>query len=86
MGLYQRIAAAVRSAGFACEVFPDAKKMAQQYAWAEKKSIRWGILVSRSEVEDQELMTLKDLSSRATTDNLSLSSLIGVLKMAREGV
>lgn len=38
-----RLASDLLASGIACEVFPEPRKMAQQYAWAEKKAIRWGI-------------------------------------------
>jgi len=62
MGRYQKTAAALRASGIACEVFPDAKKMPQQYAWAEKKSILWGITVG--EADPEGTVTLKNLSTR----------------------
>lgn len=60
MALYQKTAASLRSRGISCEVFPDEKKMGAQYAWAEKKSIRWGITVSG------DTLQLKDLTNRET--------------------
>ncbi len=42
------LAAALLEKGIACEVFPEARKMGQQYAWAEKKAIRWGITAAES--------------------------------------
>jgi histidyl-tRNA synthetase len=58
---YQKIAGELRSEGVACEVFPDAKKMPQQYAWAEKKSITWGITVDEGSAN---AITLKNLLTR----------------------
>ena len=45
------------------EVFPDAKKLAQQYAVAEAKGIRWGILIGTDEA-NADTLTLKDLTTR----------------------
>ncbi len=69
MGGYQSVAARLRSLGVSCEVFPDAKKMAQQYAWAEKKGVPWGVLVadSSSALGDGSV-TLKNLKTRETVD------------------
>lgn len=70
MGLYQRIAADLRSRGVACEVFPDAKKMPQQYGWAEKKTIAWGVFADRT-MKDGTI-TLKNLVTRETIDGLTI--------------
>lgn len=43
--IYERVAAALRKRGIAVEVFPDAKKMNQQYAVTDAKGIEWGIFV-----------------------------------------
>ncbi len=61
MATYQKTAASLREAGVACEVFPDAKKMPQQYAWAEKKGIRWGITAN-----GDGSISIKNLATRET--------------------
>ena len=71
MSLYQKTAAAVRSTGVSCEVFPDAKKMPQQYTWAEKKSISWGILVDKTMSEGT--ITLKNLATREGFTGITLA-------------
>jgi histidyl-tRNA synthetase len=68
MPRYQKCAAGFRALGVACEVFPDAKKMPQQYAWAEKKSIAWGV----SPAADGTI-SLKNLATRETADGLTLA-------------
>lgn len=60
---YQSVARALREQGISVEVFPDAKKLAQQYAVAEAKGIRWGILIGTDEAKTDTL-TLKDLTTR----------------------
>ncbi len=60
MSRYQKLAAALRAKNIACEVFPEERKMGQQYSWAEKKGIRWGIQMAG----DGEI-TLKNLETRA---------------------
>ncbi|EFW37782.1 histidine--tRNA ligase [Treponema phagedenis] len=62
----QQIAAYLTEHGIPCEVFPDPKKMAQQYTYAEKKHIPWGIFpeTSAGSIEDQQI-TLKHLPTRA---------------------
>lgn len=61
--LYQKIAARLRDSGVKVEVFPDAKKMSQQYALAEAKGIRWGVLIGSDEAE-KNTVTLKNLRTR----------------------
>jgi len=67
MTAYQKISAALRSKGIACEVFPDAKKMPQQYTWAEKKSIPWGLTLG-----DSDKISLKNLLTRETFADISV--------------
>lgn len=60
---YQRVASRLRAQGISVEVFPDAKKLAQQYAVAEAKGIAWGILIGTAEAE-ADTLTLKNLATR----------------------
>jgi histidyl-tRNA synthetase len=76
MGLYQKTASELRAQGVACEVFPDEKKMPQQYAWAEKKSVPWGLTVASTGA-----LALKNLLTRETFADISVSS---VAKKIRE--
>lgn len=70
---YQKVAFALRSMGVNVEVFPSAKKMAQQYALTTAKSVPWGILCSDEDVKNGTL-TLKNLKTRETTESLSVDS------------
>lgn len=60
---YQGVAAALRGKGISVEVFPDAKKLGQQYAVTEAKGVKWGILIGKEEAAANKL-TLKNLSTR----------------------
>lgn len=60
---YQRVASRLRGRGISVEVFPDAKKLAQQYAVAETKGVAWGILIGKAEAE-ADTLTLKNLATR----------------------
>jgi histidyl-tRNA synthetase len=66
----QKVASLLRSRGVACEAFPDAKKMNQQYAWAEKKSILWGITVGATP-GSESVCALKNLVTRESMEGLS---------------
>jgi histidyl-tRNA synthetase len=59
----QKIAADLRKKGIAVEVFPDEKKIAQQYAFAEKKGVPFGILLLENDAPNG-LFTLKNLATR----------------------
>ena len=74
MALYQKIAAELRALGVACEVVPDAKKMPQQYAWAEKKSIKWGIFADGA--SGTERLTLKNLETRESHENATIADAV----------
>jgi len=69
-----RLAFDLFAMGIACEVFPEARKMTQQYLWAEKKAIRWGITA-----EPAGGWQVKNLESRqqwACTDATSIALVI----------
>ena len=61
--LYQKVAALLRKKGVKVEVFPEAKKMSQQYALTDAKGIKWGILIGSNEAE-KNTVTLKNLETR----------------------
>ncbi len=76
MALYQKTASALRALGIACETFPDQKKLPQQYAWAEKKGVRWGLFVAADKI------SLKDLTTREAYDGLSTEEIAKKIKEA----
>ncbi|MFW6368815.1 MAG: histidine--tRNA ligase [Spirochaetota bacterium] len=63
LGYYHRIAAALRGAGISAEVFPEARKLGQQFSYAEKKGIPVGVLCGPDEKE-AGIINWKDLTSR----------------------
>lgn len=69
--LYQKTAAELRKYGVKVEVFPDAKKMGQQYALSEAKSIPWGIIIGSNEAACGKI-TLKNLLTREQFENISV--------------
>ena len=74
MALYQKIAEELKQQKIACEVFPDQKKMPQQYSWAEKKSIPWGLLIN------VDSFSLKNLLNRETIENISIAEIVKKIK------
>ena len=69
--LYQKVAAELRSKGVKVEVFPEAKKMNQQYAVTDAKGIKWGILIGSNEAE-KNAVTLKNLETREQFNEISV--------------
>jgi histidyl-tRNA synthetase len=49
LGDYQRTARALRAAGVAVEVYPDAKKVGQQLAYAEKRGFKLAVIAGDRE-------------------------------------
>ncbi len=76
LGDYHRMAEAFREAGIAAEVYPEQKKLAAQFAYAEKKGIPLALVVGEKE-KVGGVVGLKDLRSRQSWDGLTLESAIG---------
>jgi histidyl-tRNA synthetase len=60
---YHKIARALRAAGIAAEVFPEKRKLAQQFAYAERKGIGFAVIIGTDEAQKGEAQ-LRDLASR----------------------
>lgn len=78
---YQQVATQLRNAQISCEVYPDAKKIGQQYAVTDKKGVKWGILIQPSDAE-QNVLTLKNLLTREQFEKISLEKAIEMIKNA----
>jgi histidyl-tRNA synthetase len=74
------LAQALRAAGISAEVYPDKKKLAVQFAYAEKKGIPLALVCGEQEAR-AGVVGLKDLRSRQGMDGLSLA---GAIEKARE--
>ncbi|MBQ1983156.1 MAG: histidine--tRNA ligase, partial [Spirochaetaceae bacterium] len=68
---YQGLAQKFREKGISCEVFPDAKKIGQQYNVTDKKGIKWGILMN-AENAKSGTFTLKNLATREQFENCTV--------------
>ncbi len=75
LGGCQRIAAAFREAGIPAEVYPEKKKLAVQFAWAEKKGIPLALLFGEEE-SSANLVGLKDLRTRESVAGLTVAAAI----------
>jgi histidyl-tRNA synthetase len=87
-GLYQALAARFRKADIPCEVFPDPRKLTQQFVLAEKKGARWVVIPpdrpggtgmpDAAGIEGG--LTLRDLSRRENREHLSAEEIINIIK------
>ena len=68
---YHRIAFAFRDAGIPAEVYPEARKIAVQFAYAEKRGIPLALIAGIDE-RAKGVVNLKDLRTRESFDGLSL--------------
>ena len=84
---YHRLASRFREAAFAVEVFPEPRKLALQFAFAEKRGIPLALICGETE-HRQGTLILKDLGSRKSYKGLSLEEALrkaGELLKARPG-
>lgn len=75
---YQGLAQKLRNAGISCEVFPDAKKIGQQYNVTDKKGIKWGILMN-AENAKQGVFVLKNLETREQFENCTVEQTVKII-------
>lgn len=80
-GEYQAAAASLRKAGVACEVFPERRKPAQQFSYAEKKGIPFALIRGADE-KARGVWTLRELSTRRNDDFNELSAVTTALVRA----
>lgn len=66
---YHKIARELRAAGMAAEVYPEKKKLAAQFAYAEKKGVPLAVIIGTEEAGKGEAQ-IRDLSTR---ESISLS-------------
>lgn len=76
---YQGVATELRKNGIAVEVFPDAKKMNQQYNVTDKKGVPFGILIKSQDAE-KNVLTLKNLITREQFEEITIEKAIQLIK------
>jgi histidyl-tRNA synthetase len=76
---YQKVASELRANDICVEVFPDAKKMAQQYAVTTAKCVPWGILISEEEIKNNTF-TLKNLQTREMFTDMTVEKAVKIIK------
>ncbi len=78
---YHKVAAELRALGISVEVFPEPKKMNQQYKVTEAKAVKWGILMNAEEIA-KETFTLKNLQTREQFTDMTAEKAAEVIKNA----
>lgn len=63
LGAYQKMARTLRAEGIATEVYPEARKMAPQFKYAENRGFRVGLIAGSDEFA-QGVWKIKDLEAR----------------------
>ncbi|HKJ84484.1 MAG TPA: histidine--tRNA ligase, partial [Spirochaetia bacterium] len=79
MAHYHAVAEQLRAAGLRAEVFPDQKKLGQQFSFAEKKGIPAAILCGEAE-HAVGAVNVRDLTTRTNTDGISVETAIDVVR------
>ncbi|HPS15188.1 MAG TPA: His/Gly/Thr/Pro-type tRNA ligase C-terminal domain-containing protein, partial [Spirochaetales bacterium] len=85
LSLLHKEAHRLRQEGISCEVFPEAKKLPQQYSYAEKKNIPFALLFQNmqgyQEIEPHlSKFPLRDLKERQTQEFDSFEKLVLFLR------
>ncbi len=70
---YHRLAMTLREAGISVEVFPEKKKLANQFSYAEKKGIPFAVICGEDEIA-RDVITIKNLISRENIANIPKNS------------
>jgi histidyl-tRNA synthetase len=77
-GAYQVLAGKFRERGIPCEVFPEAKKLTQQFILAEKKGARWVIVPGDDPLNSP--LTLREIGLRQDRADLSFEEAVRILQ------
>ena len=70
---YHKIAELLRNNGLTAEVYPEKKKLGQQFQFAEKKGIPCGIFCGEDERRNNTV-NVKDLINRESFDNITIEN------------
>jgi len=71
---YHMIATTLRNRGIRCEVYPDQRKLGQQFAFAERKHIPFALICGRQEYE-AGTVNVRVLATRTNLDGIELPAL-----------
>ena len=78
---YQRIAGAFRAAGIRTDVYPTARKLKAQFAYAEQLRIPFGLFYGEEE-HDRGTVKLKELVARRERPELALEEAVELVRAA----
>ncbi|WP_455383427.1 histidine--tRNA ligase, partial [Salinispira pacifica] len=84
VGYYHRLGEVIRGAGFACEVYPENRKIQAQFSYAEKKGVPVGLFCGPEE-QKRGVVNLRDLSARENFDGLSIDEAIARIRHLTTG-
>ena len=79
IGHYHSIAEQMRAAGFSAEVYPEARKLGVQFAFAEKKGIPTAVICGPEE-RAAGVVTVKDLAQRTNHSGLSMDQALKTVR------
>ncbi|MFW5745469.1 MAG: His/Gly/Thr/Pro-type tRNA ligase C-terminal domain-containing protein, partial [Spirochaetota bacterium] len=79
---YHAIADRLRAAGLRVDVYPESRKLGQQFAFAEKKGIPVAVLCGEQEYATGAV-NVRELATRENTDGISLDEAIEVVRRIR---
>lgn len=71
MALYHRVARDLRAAGLRVEVYPESRKLAAQYSYAEKKGIPAAVICGPGEAASNTV-TVRDLRNRTNREGVTV--------------
>ena len=83
-GHYHALAAQLRRAGLSAEVYPEKARLPRQFQLAEKKGIPYAIICGSDE-KGKGVVSVKDLRSRESRDNVPEGEVASTLKELLEG-
>jgi histidyl-tRNA synthetase len=83
LGRYAALAARLRAAGIATEVFPERRKLGQQFAYAERKGITKAVILGQAEA-GRGVLVLKDLVERSQAEFGDVGQLAAALAPAKD--
>ncbi|MBL8865448.1 MAG: histidine--tRNA ligase [Planctomycetia bacterium] len=77
LGEYQKLAKTLRDVGLAVEVYPDPKKLGQQFQYAEKRGHRVGVIAGGQEIANGTVK-VKDLMKKeeTTVSNIEIATAV----------
>ncbi len=78
-GYYHKLAQLLRGEKMKCEVYPENKKLAKQFQYAEKKKIPFALICGEDE-RVKNVVSLKNLNTRKSHEELSIKELTNIVR------